>query len=696
MAAASAAMLGGAELGRRLEQREAEQVAGFARQLADTLDRGIDLRLRGLDAAGRLPTLRRPDASPDERRAVLSALQQANPEYAVVAFMAPDGRVAADSRGAFAGADASEREFFQVGRERPYVGDVHDAILLARLMGETAFGRPHRFLDLAVPVRAPGGELLGVLGAHLSVEWAREVKQSFADMLGAVNLADALVLSSEGKVLVGAPALEGQPVPTEPGLRRWPDGHTYIVGIAASRGHGDFHGLGWRVMVRQDAAAALAPLERLRRRILLWGLLATALAGGAGWVLAVAIARPQEALAAAARRAEVGGAGEAFGDTTGWYREARETAASLAAMVAGMRRGEAALREGEGRLRVALEAGGLGTWETDLGTGRSRWDARLAAMLGLPSEPVEVDGERLIGFIHPDDRGRVAREFAAATRSGAPYASEFRGLTAAGETRWFASRGLVLPAEDGAGRAIGVVRDVTERKRREEALREALAARELLQREADHRIKNSLQLVGSLLRMHRSRMEDREAVAALGDAIGRVDAVAQAHLALQQSHDLRTVDLGQMVRQLCARFGQLNPHVSSRCGAEGGLELDAERAIPLCLVVGELLTNALRHAYPPGATGSVSVDAMAADGVLTVTVADRGAGMAAEAGPSGLGSTVVRALSRQIGAEVATRSAPGQGTTVTLRLPLHAAAPPAQGSGCAETDTSADARASGA
>jgi PAS domain S-box-containing protein len=607
LAAASAALLGGAELGRRLQEREAEEVAGFARQLADTLDRGIDLRLRGLGAAGDLPALRRPEASPEERRAVLDAVQQANPEYAIAAFMAPDGRVVADSRGAFEGADASGREFFRIGRERPYVADVRDAILLARLMGETPFGRPHRFLDLAVPVRAPGGELVGVLGAHLSVEWAREVKQSFAEMLGAANLADALVLSREGRVLIGPPELEGHSVPVEPGLRRWPDGRAYVAGIAASKGYGTFPGLGWTVLVRQDAAAALAPLERLRHRILLWGLLAAALAGVAGWVLAVAIARPQEALAAAARRAEAGGEATAFGTTAGWYREARETATSLAAMVAGMRRGEAALREGEERLRVALEAGGLGTWETDLGTGRTRWDARLAAMLGLPPEPIEVEGERLAGFIHPEDRQRAARNFAAAELSGSPYASEFRGLTAAGETRWFASRGLVLGGKDGARRAIGVVRDVTERRRREEALREVLAARELLQREADHRIKNSLQLVGSLLRMHRSRVDDPEAVAALGDAIGRVDAVAQAHLALQQSHDLRTVDLGQMVQQLCARFGQLNPHVTSRCGAEGGLELDAERAIPLCLVVGELLTNALRHAYPPGIGGSVSV-----------------------------------------------------------------------------------------
>jgi signal transduction histidine kinase len=72
---------------------------------------------------------------------------------------------------------------------------------------------------------------------------------------------------------------------------------------------------------------------------------------------------------------------------------------------------------------------------------------------------------------------------------------------------------------------------------------------------------------------------------------------------------------------------------------------------------------------------------MAAGGVLTVTVADRGAGMTPGAGPPGLGSTVVQALSRQIGAELATRSAPGQGTTVTLRLPLHADALPDPGSG---------------
>jgi two-component sensor histidine kinase len=213
-----------------------------------------------------------------------------------------------------------------------------------------------------------------------------------------------------------------------------------------------------------------------------------------------------------------------------------------------------------------------------------------------------------------------------------------------------------------------------ERHRHEARLREALESRDLLFREADHRIKNSLQLVASLLTLQRSRLADPDAVAALDGAIARVQAVAQAHRALQQSPDLRTLSFGQMLSDLCRYVGRLSPAVAVECTCEDDLQLDAERAIPLGLAVNELLANTVRHAYPAGRSGVVRVAATLGDRELTITITDQGVGMPPGYERTGsLGSIIVRSLAKQIGAELSVRSELGSGTSVTMRVLRHAA-----------------------
>lgn len=216
-----------------------------------------------------------------------------------------------------------------------------------------------------------------------------------------------------------------------------------------------------------------------------------------------------------------------------------------------------------------------------------------------------------------------------------------------------------------------------EQKRGEEKLHDAVAARDLLLREADHRIKNSLQLVASLLAMQRQRLSDMEAAAALDEAIARVRAVAKVHRAFQQSPDLRSVPFGQILHDICEHVAEFAAEIRVECHTEGDLELDSERAIPLGLVVSELLTNAVRHAYQAGEKGSVRARATQRGETLSVEVSDEGTGLAspAQADSSSLGTTIVRALSRQIKAELTVDSRPGQGTTVTLRLPRKAESP---------------------
>jgi PAS domain S-box-containing protein len=328
---------------------------------------------------------------------------------------------------------------------------------------------------------------------------------------------------------------------------------------------------------------------------------------------------------------------------------------------------EAECRATAERLRAAIEAGALGLWECDLDTYDLHIDAAMAAMLGMPAEPTIVRARELQAMIHPEDAGTANRAMAAAIAGGGTYSDESRLRGQDGRYRTLISRGTVLPR---LRKAIGVVSDVTERREREDALKDALLARDLLAREADHRIKNSLQLVASLLRLQMSRTDNPEISNALAEAIARVDAVGNAHLALQGSADLRSIEIGQMVTDLCARVGSLNPAITVRCDVVPGLMVDAEQAIPLGLITSELLTNALRHAYGPGCRGDIAVTVRDMENGLTLTVADRGRGLPAVASAPGLGTTVIKMLSRQIGAEARTQSTLGHGTSVTLTMAM--------------------------
>jgi PAS domain S-box-containing protein len=328
-----------------------------------------------------------------------------------------------------------------------------------------------------------------------------------------------------------------------------------------------------------------------------------------------------------------------------------------------------ALRRERERLRLALAAGALAVWDYDPVARDAIIDARYAVTMGFGSETDRLSRTTIGDRIHPEDRARVAAEHEALAASGAAYAIEFRILTDTGEVRWVVSQGIALRDGDSASpsRIVGIIQDITDRKLREAALQDLASIREVLIREADHRIKNSLQLVTSLLGVQLRGVNDPEAADALRGAMTRVGAIATSHLALQGSEDLRQVDVAVTLRELCAQLGQLHPSVGITCLPCPVLLLDADRAIPLGLAVSEVITNALRHAFPGRAGGTVVVGAAVEDGTVVIRVTDDGVGMKAEGG-AGLGSRIIQSLVGRIGATVGVESEAGKGTVVTLRV----------------------------
>jgi len=338
----------------------------LALQTADKLDRGMFERYREVRLLAQRRDLAPGKAALPERRAVLDAIQDTYGFYDWIGMAGIDGRVQVAGRGLLEGVDVSQRPWYRNALRGVNVGDVHEAVLLARLLPQQG-GEPRRFVDVAFPYRDADGKTIGVLGAHLSWQWARTVERSVMAPIGARGgRVEALIVSSAGVVLLGPKALQGQAIDLpsfhaaqrqDQGflVERWPDGHSYLVGYARSKGFDTYPGLGWTVLVRQAVSDAYAPALSLRERALWSGIALAVLVSVAGVLMARYITRPLGQLVRDAGRIRRGDSIELdSADST--YLEVERLSDTLNVLVSDLVRGRAELQGLNATLEARVEA----------------------------------------------------------------------------------------------------------------------------------------------------------------------------------------------------------------------------------------------------------------------------------------------------------------------------------------------------
>lgn len=313
-----------------------------AYQMVDKLDRSMDARIKEVKLILGIQALTS-DTRVEVLREQLERLQDNYNVVSWIGFTDPQGTVQAATGGILEGVSIAHRPVFLEGQQQLWIGDVHEAVLLAQLLPNPS-GEALKFVDIATPVYSPDGEFQGVLAVHLSWEWAEYVQETMFSPSSHQYDAEMLLLAAEGTVLLGPEDLMGQSLDslqhlpatdaTAPSwaIETWPNGERYVTGYARSLGHEDFPGLGWLAVSRKPAVTAFAPIDKLQRAIMGMGFLLAVLFAVIGWVIASRMVAPLTRLSRAADLVHDGADAETIPMENG-YPELERLSTSMRNMV---------------------------------------------------------------------------------------------------------------------------------------------------------------------------------------------------------------------------------------------------------------------------------------------------------------------------------------------------------------------------
>ncbi|MGS2743511.1 sensor domain-containing diguanylate cyclase [Halomonas sp. LS-001] len=291
---------------RALATQSGEELYLRAKSATDLLETNLRERGKEIDLLSRSPLFVNSDLGSDAVRQVLDMRQQANNEYAWIGVTDVDGKVIQATNGLLVGVQVDQRPWFQEALKGRFVGDVHEAVLLAKKLENDTSDQPLRFIDFAAPIKGLDDELRGVLGAHAHWRWVTDTVESVMTADLAESGIELLIADSDGNVIYPLTLIGEADLPHASSTRghyeqlRWSDGQEYLTAVL-NVDTGVKPSLDWHIVVRQPLQAALAPVEALRNHLWLLGLLAVLIFALIAHRLAAQVSRPIEQLASAAR-----------------------------------------------------------------------------------------------------------------------------------------------------------------------------------------------------------------------------------------------------------------------------------------------------------------------------------------------------------------------------------------------------------
>jgi predicted ATPase/two-component sensor histidine kinase len=331
-----------------------------------------------------------------------------------------------------------------------------------------------------------------------------------------------------------------------------------------------------------------------------------------------------------------------------------EVLASLAAIALDRVQGEAALRRSESFLAEGQRLSQTGSFGWNVATGAVVWSVETYRIFEYdPAEPITL--AQVLARTHEDDRDYLRSTLDDAAATGANWSLEHRLRMPDGRVKTIGSNATANVGEGGTLEYVGATRDISAAKLEAERLQASLDDREALLKEVHHRVKNNLQLISSLLNLQATRTADPVAVELFADSRNRVRSMALVHENLYRASSFSSISMSDHVETLCRRLVSAYMMGDSRVTLEvrvSDASLSVDRAVSCGLIINELVSNALKHAFPGGRSGTLQVALHApAPEWLVLEVRDDGVGLPAdlaiEDGDT-LGLQLVHDLSNQL------------------------------------------------
>jgi PAS domain S-box-containing protein len=294
------------------------------------------------------------------------------------------------------------------------------------------------------------------------------------------------------------------------------------------------------------------------------------------------------------------------------------------------KRSEAALRESEARFHMMADTAPVMVWMSGLDAGCVFFNKRWLEFTGRTLE--EESGQGWFEGVHPHDQQRCRDTYRAAQTQGQPFTMEYRLRRADGVYRWILDTGVPRFEPDGViSGYIGSCIDLTERKEMEDELRKTIKERESLLREVHHRVKNNLQVISSLLNLQMASIKDPQIVQLFRECQIRISSIALLHEALHRSNDLSHINMAEYARTLTGHLFRsygVNDETIGLTLSVKDMAFDVDTAMTCGLIIDELVSNCLKHAFIDGRSGHIGIDLWAHDdGTYTLRVSDDGVGI---------------------------------------------------------------------
>ncbi len=325
-----------------------------------------------------------------------------------------------------------------------------------------------------------------------------------------------------------------------------------------------------------------------------------------------------------------------------FYEPERRIVFGVIQDVTAQKRTEKALRDAETLWRFALEGAGHGVWDWHIPSNRVYFSPQWKRMLGYQEEEIENRYEEWETRVHPEDLPKALKALEDLLNHRVElYQLEHRLRCKDGSYRWILDRGKVMEwGTDGkAIRAVGTHTDITERMEAEERIRFLLQEKELLLRETHHRILNNLSVIRSLLSLQANEVTSPEAVQTVREAQGRIDAMRILYERLFRSKVQKYVSAHSYLEDLVKDIREIFPLGSRvRIKVEGDdFPFSPRQAVPVGIIINELISNALKYAFPDKRKGNILIRLHEKEEKLCIQVEDDGVGFSeAQQSPDGV------------------------------------------------------------